>query len=101
MRQASRATRLTGVGTLAVAVASAIVAMLVLPSGGSARSTATPRNTAEPTISGNAAVGATLSATRGRWANDPTSYAYQWVRCGSNGGRSDGSDCAAISGAST
>ena len=53
MRQASKGTRLTGVGTLAVAVAAAIAAMLVLPAGGSARSAAAPSNTDEPTVSGN------------------------------------------------
>ena len=101
MRQASHATRLTGVGTLAVAVATALAAVLVLPAGGSARSAAAPANTSEPSISGNAAVGSTLTASRGSWSNNPTSYSYQWVRCGSNGGKSDGSDCAAVSGATT
>ena len=101
MRQASHAARLTGVGALAVAVATALATVLVLPAGGSARSAAAPVNTAEPSISGNAAVGSTLTVSRGNWSNNPTSYAYQWVRCGSNGGKSDGSDCAAVSGATT
>lgn len=101
MRQASHATRLTGVGTLAVAVAALLTAVLALPSGGSARSAAAPVNTAEPRISGNAAVGSTLTANRGSWSNAPTSYDYQWVRCPSSGGRADGSDCAAVSGATT
>lgn len=101
MRQATKATRLTGVGTLVVAVAATITATLALPAGGSARVAAAPTNTAEPSISGRAAVGSTLTASRGSWSGNPTSYAYQWVRCGSNGGKPDGSDCAAVSGAST
>ena len=101
MRQASHAIRLTGVGALAVAVATALVTVLIVPAGGSARGAATPANTVEPKISGNAAVGSTLSASRGSWSNSPTNYDYQWVRCPSGGGKSDGSDCAAISGATT
>jgi hypothetical protein len=62
---------------------------------------AAPRNTAEPVISGSTRVGATLSTNRGSWANAPASYAYQWVRCDSDGGEADGSDCAAIGGATT
>ena len=41
-----------------------------------------PSNTAPPTITGTAAQGETLSAARGSWTNDPTSYEYQWLRCG-------------------
>ncbi len=39
-----------------------------------------PRNTAAPTISGAAAVGATLTCTPGTWSGQPTpSYSYQWL----------------------
>jgi hypothetical protein len=58
-------------------------------------------NTSQPTISGNAAIGQTLTGTNGTWNNSPTSYTYQWVRCGADGGQPDGSDCAYIPGAST
>ena len=47
-----------------------------------------------PAISGTAARTAYLQATRGSWANDPTSYSYAWLRCDSAGG-----NCAAIPGA--
>jgi hypothetical protein len=101
MRQASHATRLTGVGTLAVAVATALAVVLIQPAGSSARNSAAPSNTAEPSISGNASIGSTLTTSRGSWSHNPSSYGYQWVRCGSDGGRSDGSDCAVVSGATT
>jgi hypothetical protein len=60
-----------------------------------------PRNTAQPAISGTAQVGSTLTATQGTWSGTPTSFAYQWVRCASSGGSPDGSDCAVIGGART
>jgi hypothetical protein len=53
-----------------------------------------PANTAAPTISGSAQVGQTLTAVEGGWANAPTSYVYQWLRCDSAG-----DNCGAIGGA--
>ena len=60
-----------------------------------------PTSTAEPAIAGTARVGSSLTATQGGWTNSPTSFAYQWVRCPSSGGRGDGADCAVIAGATT
>ncbi len=67
-----------------------------------AASQAAPTNTAEPRISGAPVVGATLNATRGEWSGStPMTFAFQWVRCPESGGAADGSNCAAISGATT
>jgi hypothetical protein len=60
-----------------------------------------PVNTAEPGISGSTVEGATLSATTGTWAGTGLAYAYQWVRCGADGGLPDGSDCPTIAGATS
>jgi hypothetical protein len=59
-----------------------------------------PVNTAEPTVSGSAVQGQTLTGTTGSWAGaTPITYSYQWVRCGTDGGASDGSNCPNVSGA--
>ena len=56
---------------------------------------ARPTNTTEPSISGNATVGGTLTANRGQWAGDqPITYAYVWLRCNARG-----DDCSEIQGA--
>src|SRR5262245_3454383 len=54
-----------------------------------------PQNTAKPTISGAARQPQTLTADRGTWSGtQPISYAFQWMRCDSNG-----NSCARIVGA--
>jgi hypothetical protein len=68
---------------------------------GRAAGQAAPTNTAEPRITGTPVVGRTLTASRGTWSGSPTSYAFQWVRCPESGGSASGSNCAAISGATT
>lgn len=45
-----------------------------------------PVNSAVPTISGTAQVGATLTGTNGTWTNTPTGFTYQWKSNGSNVG---------------
>jgi hypothetical protein len=77
-----------------VSLAVMIVACGVAGTVASARSAAAPQNTALPQISGTAKEGETLTASNGSWSSTPTSYAYQWRRCAS-----DGSACGDITGA--
>jgi hypothetical protein len=42
----------------------------------------TPKSTAPPTISGYAEQGLALESHKGGWTGSPTSYSYQWERCG-------------------
>ncbi|MFN2471297.1 MAG: hypothetical protein ABR583_10005 [Gaiellaceae bacterium] len=44
-----------------------------------------PENTALPAISGTEREGSILTASRGSWANSPTSYTFAWQRCASDG----------------
>ena len=46
-----------------------------------ATSSAAPKNTSPPAITGIPKVGQTLTATAGSWSGSPTSFAYQWQRC--------------------
>ena len=87
----SRATVVLGLAVLA----------LVLPSGqGVAAQAVAPTNTAEPSISGRAEQGAQLTSSTGTWTGtQPITFAYQWVRCGTDGGQPDGGNCTLVSGA--
>jgi hypothetical protein len=93
--------RATLVRTLAAAALASLATVLLLPGGSAATTQDKPSSTAEPRITGSAAVGSTLSASTGSWTGQPSSFAYQWLRCPEGGGRPDGSDCAAIGGATT
>jgi hypothetical protein len=56
---------------------------------------ARPVNLTEPSISGTARVGSTLTANRGQWSGDqPITYAYVWLRCSARG-----DNCSEIPGA--
>ena len=46
-----------------------------------ATSSAAPKNTSPPTISGTPKVGQELTANDGTWSGNPTGYTYQWHRC--------------------
>src|SRR5262245_66421956 len=81
--------------TAVLAAAGALVAALLLPAGGSARTAVAPRNTAPPTISGNAQVEETLRSTTGTWTGtQPIQYTFQWLRC-----NQQGDNCVTLSGA--
>ena len=55
---------------------------------------AAPRATAQPSISGKAQVGETLTANPGKWAEGPATFAYQWQLCDKSG-----ANCKDIAGA--
>jgi hypothetical protein len=55
-----------------------------------------PANTSPPTISGTPRAGHILTEAHGGWTNNPTSFAYQWLRCDTGG-----NNCVAISGATS
>jgi hypothetical protein len=44
-----------------------------------------PENTSLPTLSGRAAPGQTLKASKGSWTNSPSSQSDQWERCNASG----------------
>jgi hypothetical protein len=44
-----------------------------------------PANVTPPAVTGTPAQGQTLTTTNGTWANNPTAYQYQWLRCGTTG----------------
>ncbi len=57
-----------------------------------------PTSTTAPAITGSStAAGATLTASTGAWAFQPTSYGYQWQRCTT----ADAGSCADIAGATS
>ena len=61
---------------------------------------APPVNTAEPAISDDPSRGSCSVFDRiADKHSQPLTFAYQWVRCGADGGRPDGGDCTIISAA--
>jgi hypothetical protein len=74
----------------------AAVTVLVAAAASLGSATAAPSNTSLPSISGSARDGSLLRASHGGWTSNPTSYAYQWLRCDSQGG-----SCAGIAGATS
>jgi hypothetical protein len=81
-----------GAGMAAVVVA----ALAAFVTTGVAASKAKPVNQNPPTISGTPQEDKTLHGNKGTWSNNPTSYAWQWIRCDKNGG-----SCANIVGATS
>jgi hypothetical protein len=80
--------KLTAAGLLATAA-------LAL-TGTATAASAAPVNTSPPTIEGKLFVGVTLRAGTGGWTNDPTKFAYQWLRCDEKG-----AGCSRIAGAAS
>ncbi|TDB71335.1 choice-of-anchor D domain-containing protein [Micromonospora sp. KC721] len=64
-----------------------------VPLSGTGRG-AVPVATTPPSSTGSTRVGGVLTVQPGSWTGDPTSYAYQWQRC-----TSQGTGCTAIGGA--
>jgi hypothetical protein len=80
--------------TAVLAAAAAVATALLLPAGGSARTTVAPRNTAPPTISGTPQVDETLRSTTGTWTGtQPIQFTFQWLRC-----TTSGENCVTLSG---
>jgi hypothetical protein len=79
-----RISKLVG-ATLVVGLATtAAFVGLTRPAG--AKTTAAPANTSQPTISGTAQAGQTLTANPGSWTGStPIDFSYQWRRCNSGG----------------
>jgi hypothetical protein len=73
-----------------------IAAALLVPSRGSAQSQVAPQNTGEPSVLGTTVENNTLTTSNGAWSGSPTTFAYQWLRCPTNGGAADGSNCGVI-----
>ncbi|MFL5958970.1 MAG: hypothetical protein ACJ75G_01700 [Gaiellaceae bacterium] len=70
---------------LAVAAGVVLGAVFGQPGNGGAATTAAPHNKKPPSISGSALVGETLTAVRGTWSGNPTSFHYAWSRCDATG----------------
>lgn len=66
-----------------LSAAMAGILVLVLPSAALAGSA--PKDVTLPTVSGTLVVGQSLTASKGTWTEAPTSYAYQWEKCNSEG----------------
>ncbi len=70
---------------LSAGAAFVLVFALLAPAAG-ARSLTAPVNACAPTLSGQTAAGRTLASSNGCWRNNPTGYAYLWLRCDTVGG---------------
>ena len=80
-RSAPRRRRATAALAGLLATLGAVLGVLVAAGGGAARTQAAPTLVAEPTISGSAVVGQTLTITNGVWTGTGLTFTYQWLRC--------------------
>ena len=82
--------------------AAAVLTAAFLPGSGSAVALVPPDNNTEPSISGQAIEGRTLTANAGTWSGTtPMTFTYRWLRCPTDGGAEDGSNCLTIGGATS
>jgi hypothetical protein len=82
----------------AIALLGALTGLLVVQ-GGSAQSGTAPKATGQPTISGIAEQGRTLTTSNGTWSGStPMTFQYRWLRCDTTGGGTNGVNCDTISG---
>ena len=83
-------------------VAAAALTAAFLPGSGSAVALVPPDNNTEPSINGQAIEGRTLTANAGTWSGTtPMTFTYRWLRCPTDGGAADGSNCLVIGGVTT
>ncbi len=81
-------------GAFGAGIATVVVSAFTLFAGvGVAASKEKPHVVNPPVITGTPQEGKTLTGDRGDWTNNPTDYAFRWLRCGPNGG-----NCAVIVG---
>ena len=85
--------KLTPISLRATLTAACLLALIGASAAFAAEGVA-PVNTVAPKITGNPRVGQTLSTSQGEWQGSPTSFFYQWLRCGRGGGA-----CASVPGA--
>lgn len=88
LRVSVSASNTVGTATMVSAQSATVAAAPAAPTA--------PVNTAAPAISGTPLVGAAGTATTGTWSGNPTSYAYQWLRCDTAG-----AGCVPLAGATT
>lgn len=72
-------------GVVAMAAGALVIGALFGGPGNGRADTTAPVNTGTPTISGTPQEGETLTADKGTWSGNPTTFAYAWSRCDKNG----------------
>ncbi len=82
------------IGGIVVVIVAMIALVVSLGAGaGTTATSAAPKNTEPPTISGKAVEGQKLVGHRGKWSGTVTDYNDWWMRCDKDGG-----SCASIGG---
>lgn len=83
----------------AILVTALTIGLIVTAQVG-ARSSVGPTNLEDPTISGPAVVGGTLTTSKGVWSSPGNTYKFQWLRCKAEpAGDSSAATCSPIAGA--